>query len=161
MWNVIWTMPNKITVYARPLFRLVCRPNEIMTIGSARMQIELRTHRYRYIHSDRYRCSCRYRCMGWCRYGCIGVDLLQPYVNYTILMSKLLLLLWCFAKLLPRCMRCAAWLRQGGEGFSRFVDLTLFYKFIQIYRIASHGSSRCGRGGERGFHLANAHFQCN
>lgn len=41
-------MPNKITVYARPLFRLVCRPNEIMTIGSARMQIELRTHRYRY-----------------------------------------------------------------------------------------------------------------
>lgn len=49
-------MPNKITVYARPLFRLVCRANEIMTIGSARMQIELRTHRYRYryIHSDRY-----------------------------------------------------------------------------------------------------------
>lgn len=34
-------MPNKITVYARPLFRLVCRPNEIMTIGSAWLACKL------------------------------------------------------------------------------------------------------------------------
>lgn len=157
MWNVIWTMPNKITVYARPLFRLVCRPNEIMTIGSARMQIELRTHRYS--DRDRYRCSCRYRCMGWCRYGYIGVDLLQPYVNYSILMSKLLLLLWCFAKLLPRCMRCAAWLRQGGRASVALLPWRCFtnsYKFIALHRTAA-----VDVGGERGFHLANAHFQCN
>lgn len=134
MWNVIWTMPNKITVYARPLFRLVCRPNEIMTIGSARMQIKLRTHRYS--DRDRYRCSCRYSCMGWCRYGYIGVDLLQPYVNYSILMSKLLLL-WCFAKLLPRCMRCAAWLRQGGHQSLCCPDVVL-----QIYTNLSHCIAR-------------------
>lgn len=41
---------NKITVYALagPLFRLVCRQNEIMTIASNRMQIAHITHRYRY-----------------------------------------------------------------------------------------------------------------